>query len=216
MKCIEGTLSEKLDDISRSVGAESGLSRGCRYFTGNFPWVARYDMFRKRIMINQEFLSLLTGDEALAVLVHEVAHAAQRKRYFLRSIITIIFSATVITGITQAEFALLGLLYTSQLFLAILMLAITLADLFIILPLVVKWSICLFNLKRFEIEADLLAARVVGKEQLISALKKAHISNLHARSSIFRRLIERWLLSVDTCVHLPYDERLEFIQNYTY
>ncbi len=213
MKCIEGPLPEKLDDIAQRVGAIRGLSKGCRYFAGNYPWVARYDLFRKRILINQGFLNILTEEEALAVLVHEEAHAVQRARYILRAIITIIFSTIVIFAVTQAEFAFLGLFYTTQLISIFLIFAITLVDLLIILPLVVKWSSCLFNLKRFEIEADLLAVKEVGKKPLISALEKAQGSTMRARDSIFTKLIEYWLYSVDSCIHLPYEKRLKFLSN---
>ncbi|MCL4344583.1 MAG: M48 family metalloprotease [Nitrososphaerota archaeon] len=210
MKSIESGLSEKLDEIAKRAGALKGLSSGCRYCTGDYPWLARYDLLRKRIVINEKFLNLLTRDEALAVLVHEEAHAAQRVRYIIRSIFAIIFSTVIIFAATQAEFALLGLLYMPQSVAIVLILILTLFDLGIMLPLVVKAAACTFNLKRFEMEADVLAAREIGKDQLISALEKAQTGVRH--DSAPRKLFRWWMNYVDSCVHLPYEKRLEYIR----
>ncbi len=212
MKCIENELSVKLDDIAQRVGALRGLSKGCRYYTGNYPWLARYDLLRKRIVINENFLNLLTKDEALAVLVHEEAHAAQRGRYLLRSIFTIIFSTIIVFATTEVEFTFMGLIYMSQAVSLTLTLILTLVDLGIVLPFVVKAAACTFNLKRFEMEADALAAREIGKDQLISALEKAQGAIRHVPDSEFRKLFRWWLYSVDSCVHLPYEKRLKYIR----
>lgn len=211
MKCIEKELSEKLDEIAKKVGAFSGLSTGCRYFTGDYPWLARYDLLRKRIVINEKFLNLLTKDEALAVLVHEVAHAAQRARYLLRSILAIIFSTIIIFAVTDVEFTFIELIYMTQAVYLALTLILTLVDLGIVLPLAVKAAACAFNLKRFEMEADTLAAKEIGKEQLISALEKAQGAIRKAPNSAFKKLFRWWLYSVDSCVHLPYEKRLKYI-----
>ncbi|MEM0097951.1 MAG: M48 family metalloprotease [Conexivisphaerales archaeon] len=210
MKCIENELTTKLDNIAQKTGAFRGLSRGCRYYTGDYPWLARYDIFRKRIVINEKFLNLLTIDEALAVLVHEEAHAVQRAGYLLRAMFVIIFSTVLIFTITQIEFAILSLL-PQQAGIALL-LALTLVDLGIILPLVIKVASCAFNLKRFEMEADALAAREVGKDQLISALEKAQGAIRHIPDSAPRKLFRWWINYVDSCVHLPYEKRLKYIR----
>ncbi|MGC8557397.1 MAG: M48 family metalloprotease [Nitrososphaeria archaeon] len=212
MRCIDKSISEKLDDIAKKIGAEKGLSSGCRYYVGDYLWLARYDILKKRIIINEKYFNNLNEDEALAVLVHEEVHASQRIGYFLRALLAVIFATSIIFLITQAEFIILDFFYISSFAVLIITLALTLVDLILLLPYVVKLVSCALNLKHFEIEADTIAAKEVGKEQLISALMKANEMVMPVKNSVFAMLFKWWINVVDSCVHLQYERRLIYIR----
>jgi Zn-dependent protease with chaperone function len=212
MRCIDKSVSERLDNIAKRIGAEKGLSNGCRYYVGDYPWLARYDIIKKRIIINEKYFNNLNEDEALAVLAHEEVHASQRIGYFLRALLVVFFATSIVFIITQAEFTIIGFFYISSFAVLVIALALVLLNLILVLPYAVKLVACALNLKRFEIEADTIAAKEVGKEQLISALVKANGMVVHAKESAFVKLFTWWINIVDSCVHLQYERRLIYIK----
>lgn len=212
MRCIDKGISERLDNIAKKIGAEKGLSNGCRYYAGDYPWLARYDILKKRIIINEKYFYNLDEDEALAVLVHEEVHASQRTGYFLRALLVVLFSTLIIFLITQVEFTTIDFFYIQSFTALIITLALIPVDLILVLPYAVKLVACVLDLKRFEIEADTIAAKEVGKEQLISALVKAHEMVIPVKEPVFVKLFKWWINVVDSCVHLQYERRLIYIR----
>jgi|GEM_PF-3065340 len=212
MRCIDKGISERLDNIAKKIGAEKGLSNGCRYYVGDYPWLARYDILKKRIVMNEKYFNSLKEDEALAVLVHEEVHASQRIGYFLRALLVVVLATLITFLITQAEFTIIDFFYISFFTMLIIALALTLVDLIFVLPYAIKLAACALNLKHFEIEADTIAAKEVGKGQLISALVKANEMLIPVKGPVFVKLFKWWINVVDSCVHLKYDRRLIYIR----
>ena len=126
-----------------------------------------------RIFITKRLLSALKTEELMGILAHEIAHA-QRKhtlKIFLGSLLLVVIEITI---------ALL-LLHKAKIVDA-LIIAFGVAWFIDILLRVVN--------RKFEYEADLIAARIVGRDIMISALKKMNkLSNSKEPSSKFSEIL---------------------------
>lgn len=110
---------------------------------------------RFRIFVTKRLLSALKTEELVGVLAHEVAHAQRRHtlKIFLGGILVVVIEIMVAltllhkTGIVDT----LIITFAAAWFIDILLRALN---------------------RKFEYEADLIAARIVGKDTMISVLKK--------------------------------------------
>ncbi len=108
-----------------------------------------------KIFITERLLSALKTEELVAVLAHEVAHAQKRHtlKVFLGSLLVVVIEVIIALLLLRKATIVDALLIASG--------AAWLID------------ILLRALNRkFEYEADLIAAKIVGKDAMISALKK--------------------------------------------
>ncbi len=143
---------------------------------------------RFKIFITERLLSALKTEELVAVLAHEVAHA--QKRHTLK-----VFLGSLLVVVIEVIIALL------------LLREATIVDALII-AFGAAWliDILLRALNRkFEYEADLIAARIVGKDAVISALKKLkELSRLEEYTSRFYEILSD---------HPSIENRIKRLQN---
>ena len=126
-----------------------------------------------RIFITERLLSVLEIEELVGIIAHEVAHAQKRHtlKIFLGSLFIVVIEITV---------ALL-LLRKARIVDAL------------IIAFGVAWFIDLLLRavnRKFEYEADLIGARIVGRDVMISALKKmSELSNSKGHTSKFSEIL---------------------------
>ena len=126
-----------------------------------------------RIFITERLLSVLEIEELVGIIAHEVAHAQKRHtlKIFLGSLFIVVIEITV---------ALL-LIRKARIVDAL------------IIAFGVAWFIDLLLRavnRKFEYEADLIGARVVGSDVMISALKKmSELSNSKGHTSKFSEIL---------------------------
>ena len=143
---------------------------------------------RFKIFITERLLSALKTEELVAVLAHEVAHA--QKRHTLK-----VFLGSLLVVVIEVIIALL--LLRKATIIDALIIAFSTAWLIDILLRALN--------RKFEYEADLIAARIVGKDAVISALKKLkELGSLKEYTSKFYEILSD---------HPPIENRIKRLQN---
>jgi STE24 endopeptidase len=141
-----------------------------------------------RIFITERLLSALKTEEVVGILAHEVAHA-QRKhtlKIFLGSLFIVVIEITIVLLLLRKAKIVDALIiaFGAVWFIDILLRAVN---------------------RKFEYEADLIAARIVGRDVMISALKKMNkLSNSKEHSSKFSEILSD---------HPSIENRIKKLQN---
>ncbi len=123
---------------------------------------------RFRVFITENLLNVMDSDEVVGILAHEIAHC--KKRHITKTLLTSVF--LVIFGVIL----LLYLLQRIDPLGAILLTAVILR---------VLDKVYLALMRKFEYEADLIGAKMVGVETMISALKKLGEKDIGKLSEIY-------------------------------
>lgn len=124
---------------------------------------------RFRVFLSSYLIEQLSVDETVAVIAHELAHAKQRhvfKTSLFAWLILLISANVALIPVDVNEYPLV--VYLGMIFGTIILLG----GLILLIPRLQR---------RFEVEADLIAAQVVNGEYLISALEKITDLNMTPR-----------------------------------
>ncbi len=144
MKKLERELNVHIDGIYLLEGIDGASVNA--YLTG---------LRKFRIYVTEKLLSSLNTEELLAVLAHEVAHAQKKHtlKIFMGSVLIVVLEVAVALFLLQKA----GIVDS------------------LIIAFSTAWFVDLFFRtlnRRLEYEADLIGAKVAGKEAMIFALKK--------------------------------------------
>lgn len=167
-------ISNEIVDLSKRVGAhvkELGIVRGCTAY-----------VLGKSLVLGTELLDRLTFDERQAVVAHELGHI-KRKHAIFRVILLTPLLAVLLFSWSRLYSPIFFTESITQIILTIMMNIAMLA--FVMLAMIpINWYI--------ELEADRIAARCAGKENIKSALLKlANKKNLKEPSETHPSIAER-------------------------